>query len=449
MNTGQSSLAYTCDATPLNWCLYGDPNVACGKIEKAVYEKQPYTNIVTQDILGIKMNRSQFTEVMERALRMGFDSVSENHPESDIRRIFADVFAEIAGPLRYDTLPTPPCRITQLPDSLFELAISYQSPRDLRALRGVSHQFNQVSMGFEQASLLFYCKGRLAWFADNGEWVLGIVICYVDIVNPVTYVASKGIHVYTENGNTTYFANSELAKYSHFRPRYEAPVCPAHITRTNNECPDGNDPHNICPCGYYLTDCGLANGTTAPSSCDVFITDVNMKPQFVGCVIYMGGLTLHNHHQRISLEREEIHGIAYKPTGTGVIRQVSECRLYIDSLMMLMANHNHNYDDMPELQDADFNYDDMPALQDADFNYDDMPAIQDADFNYDDMPAIQDADFNYDDNYDDMTALQDDNVNYDDIQALEGDYGYMTELEGDCDDMQELEGADVNYNGEN
>jgi hypothetical protein len=293
MNTGQSSLAYTCDTTPFNWCLYGTPNVADGKIkkdEKEDDEKKTYTNIVPQDIISMKMVRSQFTELMGLARSMGFEAMPRNRTEADVRHIFADVFEKFVVSLRYGILPTSPCRITHLPDSLFELVISYQSPRDLRAIRGVSYQFNQVSMGFEQASLLFYCKGRLAWFAVKGEWTLGVVTCYVDIVNPVTYVTSKGVHVYIENGITKYFAYSELAEYSHFRQQYDAPECPAHINRTTNECPDGNNPHYICSCGYYRRDCGFDNGTTAPSSCDIFHTEMYMNQQFVGHVIYMGGL---------------------------------------------------------------------------------------------------------------------------------------------------------------
>jgi hypothetical protein len=323
MNAGQSSSAYTCDATPRNWCLYSTPTVTGCKIENAD-EKKSYPNIDPQDILSMEMVQSQFTKVMGLVRHMGFDSMPKNSTEADFRRTLADVFEEFALSLRYGTLPTSPCRIIQLPDQLFELAISYQTPRDLRALRGVSHQFNQVSLGFEQASLLFYCKGRIAWFAVNGKWVLGAVICYVDIVNPFTYATSTGVHVYTENGITKYFAYSELAKYSHFRHQYNAPKCPAHITRTTDECPDGNAPHRICPCGHYLMDCGIVNGTTAPSSCDVLGAGMHIEPQFVGGMIYMGDLARHTHHKRVALEREWIYGIAYNPTCRSVIRHVPE-----------------------------------------------------------------------------------------------------------------------------
>jgi hypothetical protein len=378
MITGQSSSAYTCDATPHNWCLYDTTNVADGKIEKDEKneKKKPYPNIAPQDILSMQMAQSQFNEVMELARHMVFDSMPVNRTEADFRHIFADVFEEVSVSLRYGTLPASPCRITQLPDTLFELAISYQSPRDLRALRGVSHMFNQVSIGFEQASLLFYCKGRLAWFAVNDKWVLGVVICYVDIVDPNTYVISKGIHVYTSNGITVYFANSELAKYSNFRQQYNAPVCPAHITRTTNDCPDGNTPHNICQCGHWLSECALGNGTTAPSSCDVVTEDIYLNPQLVGCVIYMGSLTRHTHHQRVSLEREWIYGVAYNPVS--VIQQRVEPNWYINDLIMITTDdYNHDVRAVP--LDDDFNYDDMPELINVENDSDNQRPMEEVD----------------------------------------------------------------------
>lgn len=302
-----------------NWCLYGTPRIVVleeTKVENGRSKTVTGAQIHPQHLLSKKSIQSEIIRVIAPLQTAVLERVGECPTQSFMRISIIDEMRKMIEYLEIGTLPGNPCYLNSLPKDVLVLVLSFITPRELRCVQGVSRSFNDDASRLIIPSIKFYCRGRIAYFAFDSQWLLGIILCVIDTIEQEEpYTEHKGYHVYTLGGGVTYVTQNEIARFSFIGYESTLPqYAPAPIIRNVNDTPYGNGPHVLCGHGYYHHTCGRRLELTAPSSC--LVLDNNYTPpiytHLVGQVISVDKFQLHPNHMHNAIYQKIAYGVSYE-----------------------------------------------------------------------------------------------------------------------------------------
>lgn len=317
MERKHSSSSSSSSQYSAKWCLYGQPQLVDVNVEKENKEDEPQHLVCAQPRLSRKQVREQITQLITPLRSAVLSRVGSGTTYASTQSAIATELRALLECIEAGTLPNAPCYLLSLPVDVFNIMLSFITPRELFCVRGVSRVFSSTSQSLFVPSIRYFCVGRVAYFAYESEWLLGVVMCVVDTINPDTFEEHHGVHAYTVGGGVTYISNLELVQYSYVGDDVPS-IVPSPIPREYSHTPYGNDPHQLCGHGHYPGDCSTNYATTAPSTCLVLDEgfDPHLRVELVGCVVDVEKFTRHPLHIQSALEREDRYGVSFKGRGS-------------------------------------------------------------------------------------------------------------------------------------
>ena len=330
--------------------LYGPPNILTDRREENDYNEgnceiksNPISNLpLSQHIIPEKMVHAYITKIIKPLRFRVLCQLGDNPTYSSTKVALIDELYSMIDNIRAGNFQGDPCYLIMMPNDILYHILSFINPRELRCMRGVSHQLIQTSYILSTHDAIIFRQGFVAYFAYNNAWHLGVVLCVIDTINPETYVAHAGVHVYIVDGVVTYFTNNDLAQYSYIGSQTSLPsTVPTPINHETYETPYGNDPHKVCPGhGDYTYSCGNIYAFTPPSTCLILHHNFipNIQHEMVGRVVDTNNFRLHDFHLQKSLAREAIYGVSFE--GRGSYNNNS------NTLIDIVKNHIFNNNDI-------------------------------------------------------------------------------------------------------
>lgn len=337
-----------------------------------------------------KMSSSIIDEIDSRMSQLFLCIRNEliiNHQNIDHSNLNKSISLELFNKIKYldiGVLPGSMCYLLNLPDDLLQYVLGFINIREMHVLNSVCKYIKKYLINVIEQLMKYYTVGRVMYFISNQQYMPGIITCDIDMINYETYEHHVGFHVYTMDGNETYYPKGEIMKYSHIY-KIDSFHVPQQPNYKGRHAPYLNKPHELCSCGKYVSGCRTLVPTTAPSSC--IILDSSYIPNLnenMGKIMDISKFPKHNYHLQQALAIENAYGVSFRANGVSNIkntindsvkepigrmpdaarRLINETYPNTYSLFnnQLSQEPDNFYDDMPELVSNDYGDDDITEL---------------------------------------------------------------------------------------
>lgn len=267
------------------------------------------------------MSSSIIDEIDNRMLQLFLCIRNEliiNHQNIDFSTLNKSISSELFNKIKYldmGVLPGSMCYLLNLPDDLLQYVIGFINIHEMHVLNSVCKYIKNYLINVIKQMMKYYTVGRVMYFISNQRYIPGIITCDIDIINYETYEHHVGFHVYTMDGNETYYPKNEIMKYSHMHKNHSFRIL-QQPNYKGRHAPYLNKPHEICSCGKYVSGCRTLIPTTAPSSC--IILDPSYIPNLhdnIGKIMDVSTFPRNNYHLQQALKIENTYGVAFRANG--------------------------------------------------------------------------------------------------------------------------------------